>query len=600
MDIGPLSSYPHLAPVPMEDTTEKPKILIVGAGPVGLILALSLLKNNVPIRIIEKSESFHKGTRGPGVKPRILELEHFLGVREDVEQFAVHATKVRNYDPKDPHRVIKKYEMVEQIPTTPAFPIGAALTIPQYLHEGVLRDHISRLGGKIELGVELVGLEQDEDGVFVDIEETRDGKTTRTNGRYDWVIGTDGGHSIVRKHAQIAFLGETREAEKMYIADCVVEGLEEEDRHTWGVGEKESVVLRCTGQPKSFQLLFMGTEEHLQLLRTKERNAIEQVIQEVTKRTDLLISEVTWQGEWHPNIRMAEHFKSGRVLIAGDAAHTHSPAGGQGLNTGVMDAFNLGWKLALVVKGEASTKLLDSYELERLPVVSEMVKISTGLHNALRDSVGRPVAAEKANREKKEENTQAEVWFRGRRLHQLEVNYRWSPIVLDQRFADTEAAKQSNPYGAEGHEARAGDRAPDAPKLLVVASPVERHGMASVGENTRLFDVFNPGKHTVLVFVSEKNFAETSVILKALDEFKNIVHVVFVFPNQIPSEQILRQQKIVSAGLVLKDTEGHAHDGYGVKDDCSSVVIVRPDGVIGAFVQDENGIAKYFSLMLGK
>lgn len=260
--------------------------------------------------------------------------------------------------------------------------------------------------------------------------------------------------------------------------------------------------------------------------------------------------------------------------------------------------FNLGWKLALVVKGEASPKLLDSYELERLPVVSEMVKISTGLHNALRDSVGHSASAEKAKVEKKEETPQAELWFRGRRLHQLEVNYRWSPIVLDQRFDDAEAVKQPNPYGTEGREARAGDRAPDAPNLLVVAS-AEGSGKAKVGEEARLFNVFAADRHTVLVFASEGRLAEYAKILNALEKFNNILQVVCVLPTHTLSDNISSMKEMESADFILKDTEGHAHVGYGVKTD-SSHVVVRPDGVIGAFVQDEKGIIDYFSLLFGQ
>ncbi|KLO17521.1 hypothetical protein SCHPADRAFT_994344 [Schizopora paradoxa] len=575
----------------MTSESSKAKILIVGSGPVGSILALSLLENNIPVRIIEKDVEHHCGTRGPGVSPRTLEVEHFLGVRKDVEKYAISDSHDVQYDPKDPYRVARSSLKVQSIPPTPAYPTGTVLTVPQYLHERAIREHIHKMGGKIDLGVALESLQEEAEGVTVELSETKDGKRTVVKERYDWVVGTDGGHSIVRKSAGIVFLGETREDERMYIVDCKVEGLEEKNIHTWNTENRELAMFRYTGQPKSFQVMFVGSEEHMDLMRTKDRANIQKAINDAIKRTDIVITEITWQGEWRPNIRLADRFQSGRVFIAGDAAHTHPPTGGQGMNSGVMDAFNLGWKLALAAKGHASSKLLESYELERLPVISEMLKISTGLHDSVRDSIKASKVSAAPSGEQQQGGTKrdADPFLRGRKLFQLDVNYRWSPIVFDERFGEAEAVKQPNAYGTEGHEARAGDRAPDAPNLRVIKRPANE-GKADLGEETRLFDVFTPDRHTVLVF-----HGDATPILDALAKYPpELVRSVLVLPsNSSESES-------VSVDFVLKDMEGHAHNGYGVKEDLFQVVIVRPDGVIGAFVAGVDGVSKYFSLILSE
>ncbi|KLO09903.1 hypothetical protein SCHPADRAFT_878780 [Schizopora paradoxa] len=580
--------------------TDRPKILIVGSGPVGSILALSLLKNGVSVRIIEKDVKHHLGTRGPGIMPRTLELEHFLGIRKDIEKYSISGSLVRMYDPKDPYRVVSAKPMGEKVPPTPAYPTGTPLTVPQYLHESVLRKHIEDAGSKIDLGVALVGLHQVDDGVLVELSETRDdGSNTIVKEKYDFVIGTDGGHSTVRKSAGIAFLGETRDDDKMHIVDCKIEGLEEKDIHTWSTNERERILFRYTGQPKSFQVIIIGTDEHMELARTKELSKIQQIVNEGTGRTDIVISDITWQGEWRPNIRMAEHFQSGRVFVAGDAAHTHSPAGGQGLNSGAMDVFNLAWKLALVVKGHADRKLLESYELERLPVISEMLKISTGLHEKIRGSLLPPSLSQSSSSSGDVPTpSPMDAFARGRKLFQLDVNCRWSPIVLDERFSEEEATKQPNAYGTEGHEARAGDRAPDAPNLLVVKRP-GNEGKAEVGGETRLHDVFTPDKHTILVFVPDKFLGKAKAILEELKKYPSeLIRPALVLPAASLSSATAIGD--ASAEYVFKDTAGHAYTGYGLKEDEFQIVVVRPDGVIGAFVTGKDGVAKYFSFIFGK
>ena len=226
-----------------------------------------------------------------------------------------------------------------------------------------------------------------------------------------------------------------------------------------------------------------------------------------------------------------------------------------------------------------------------------MLNITTGLFKEIESKSetrrGIEAAQEQAAAKNKDEEKE---YTRDWKLFQLDVNYRWSPIVLDERFNEEEASKQPNAYGTEGHEARAGDRAPDAPNLQVMKRPASE-GKANIGEQTRLFDVFSPEKHTVLVFSPDGHLDRAKIIVDSLGNLK--------YPRElIRTTLVLTSISSITedpgVDFIFRDTEGHAHTGYGIKDDQFQVVIVRPDGVIGAFVDGEVGVAKYFSLVFGE
>lgn len=280
---------------------------------------------------------------------------------------------------------------------------------------------------------------------------------------------------------------------------------------------------------------------------------------------------------------------SERVTL--DSAHIHSPAGGQGLNASFADAvsvpssvsfsrsnpllqFNLGWKLSLVLKEQARISLLDSYELERMPIISEMLQISTSLHNKV---------PQRSFAEGKGQGQALRDW----QLFQLDVNYRHSPFVLDDRFADD----HSDAYGEKVHDIRGGDHAPDAPGLVTLAT-------ATVLEPTRIFELFNPASHTVLISVPLLEEHETRAllqpVLKALRRLS---------PGLVHTALIVRGDAIAppfsEIDFVLKDSEGHAFQNYGIVDGQLAIVVVRPDTYIGAFVNDFEGVEKYLSVIFG-
>jgi len=424
--------------------TSSPAVLIVGAGPTGLTLACELARNQVSFRLIEAVPGPQPGSRGKGVQPRSLEIFENLGMADRVLANGWLAMPMRSTAADG--RVTLGGAVPDSLLNRPDIPYPASLITPEWRVEEALRLRLAELGGAVDFGTALAGFEQSDDGVCATL--VKDGVTETVTAR--WLIGCDGGHSVVRKQSGITFAGETREEVRMIVADAVVEGLDREAWHTWW--HEDGVFSLCPlPSTELFQVgavLAPGADaglglDHLQAL-TEQR----------TRRSDITLRELRWSSLWRANIRLADRYREGRVFLAGDAAHIHSPAGGQGMNTGIQDAANLGWKLAAVAKG-ASPALLDTYEAERRPIAAHVL----GLSNARLEQM----LAHNDVFNRRDAST-----------IQLDVGYRGSKLALDDR--DDAAAL------------RAGDRAPDATGLTT------GHG------EHRLFDLTRGGRFTLLDF----------------------------------------------------------------------------------------------------
>jgi 2-polyprenyl-6-methoxyphenol hydroxylase-like FAD-dependent oxidoreductase len=398
------------------------QVLIAGAGPTGLTLACDLARRGVDFRIIDRQTP--RGSRGKGLQPRTLEVFDDLGVIEAVLATGTPYPPIRSYRDET---VVWEGRMHEPKEPTPDVPYPNVLMLPQWRTEEILRNRLAELGGRVETA-ELTGFDHDDDGVTAVLGGPRPEQV-----RAAYLVGADGGRSIVRRRLGIGFEGETHETERMLIADVRTDDLDRDHWHVWGNEEGTAIRAGMCPLPGTdvFQLTAPvggGTAPGL----TPE--SFQKILSEVS---GVRLRDVGWRSLYRVNIRMAERFRAGRVFLAGDAAHVHSPAGGLGLNTGVQDACNLGWKLA-------SERALDSYEEERLPVAAGVLGISTRLY---RD------AAE----------GQAEAYRRGAETEQLGIGYPGSSL------------------SAGG--GKAGRRAPDAPL---------REG--------RLFDVFRGPHFTLLGF----------------------------------------------------------------------------------------------------
>jgi 2-polyprenyl-6-methoxyphenol hydroxylase-like FAD-dependent oxidoreductase len=414
-------------------------VLICGAGAAGLTLAIDLARRGVSFRLIEKTDRPFHGSRGKGIQPRTQEIFEDLGIVDRM----VAAGGL--YPPQRVYRDDGSFtdsEVAEHVAPTPAEPYHMALMIPQFVAEGVMRERLRELGHRVEFGRELVGLEQDQDGVTAHLSGAAGEETMRVR----YLIGADGGRSFVRHALDIGFPGKTLGV-RAVVADIVLTGLDRTAWHRFNDGAMDRQLALCPlAGTELFQLQAPVPREGEVDLSAEGLSAM---IADRTGRDDIRIHAVHWASAYQMNARLADHYRDGRVFLVGDAAHIHPPTGGQGLNTSVQDAYNLGWKLAAVIGG-ASAGLLDSYESERRPVAASMLGLAAGLLEAAKRGDIR----------------------RGREVQQLDIGYPGSPLTLE------------TPERAAG--VLAGDRAPDAPLR------------GAGGQPRRLFELFK-GPHWTLL-----------------------------------------------------------------------------------------------------
>ncbi|KAG2103433.1 FAD binding domain-containing protein [Suillus discolor] len=533
-----------------------PPVLVVGAGPVGLVAALTLLQNGIPVRIIEKDHHPRIGQRGAGSWSRSLEVYNFLDVSE-VNSLGKSAPPGRSYKPGT-LEPLKYSPMVPHLEPTPAIPFHAFKLMGQQLLDVILRRHLEKFSCFVEMGTELRSFEQCDEGVTAILAKNGISETFDTK----WIIGADGAKSIVRKQLGLTFLGESRDDIQIVTGDIRLTGvgLDRVHWHLFGNFNERGLSLRATDEigedGDGWQFFLYGRELDLTKIAESEELVFETIASLIL--TEITFKKVVWMSDFRANIRMVNKFSEGRVFVAGDAAH---PMGAQGLNSGVQDAFNLGWKLALVQKGLADKSLLETYSAERLPVISEMLEVTTSILDKVTTSGDLSAG-------------------RSPILYMLGINCRFSTVVLDE-FVTSVERKPINAYGVldETH-LEAGDRAPDAPNVLQV-------GGAEL-DTTTLFGLYRPWYHTILVFAP--SLADATPILGALEAYdKRVVQSAVVLPSSASVTPV------ACPDLVLIDREGYAHSAYLVEAGQTKVFVMRPDGVIGAIVHGAEGVKKYFS-----
>jgi 2-polyprenyl-6-methoxyphenol hydroxylase-like FAD-dependent oxidoreductase len=415
-------------------------VLICGAGAAGLTLAIDLARRGVPFSLIEKMDDPFRGSRGKGIQPRTQEIFEDLGILDRV------VAAGGPYPPQREYREDGSYtesEIVEDRDPTPAEPYHIPLMVPQFLTERVMRQRLLELGHRPELSCELVGLEQDADGVTARLA----GQAGEEVVRVRYLVGADGGRSFVRQALDIGFPGKTLGV-RAVVADVVLTGLERDAWHRFNEGDMERQIGICPlAGTDMFQIqgpVPLDGDVDLTV------DGLTAMVAERTGREDIRVRSVSWASAFHMNARLADRYRVDRVFLVGDAAHIHLPTGGQGLNTSLQDAYNLGWKLSAVLAG-APDALLDSYEEERRPIAASMLGLSTNLLDALKRGEMR----------------------RGREVHQLDIGYPGSTLALEV---------------PERHGGLlAGDRAPDAPIC------------GAAGKWTRLFELLLKGPHWTLL-----------------------------------------------------------------------------------------------------
>ncbi|KAI0742772.1 FAD binding domain-containing protein [Daedaleopsis nitida] len=552
-----------------------PLILVIGAGPSGLTAALTLAQNGVPIRVIEKTTSYHQMARGGGLQPRTLEILHFLGIMDDIRPLGEHLHTMQMYKLPGGTEPLRTWRIMEDLPVSPDRPEPNTFIVSQYLTERVFRDHLSKYGVHVELGTEPTAIEQDDDGVSVTLKcVNADGSEKVETARFAYAIGADGAKGFTRKAIGATFEGQTKDDDGQVWADTEIDGLSSEYWRLWAQPGHFTISIRPKPEPGHFHVGIFG--QNFDPVHLTDPAKFIDFVHARTERKDFVFKHISALTYWKPKMRMVNKFGEGRVFIAGDAAHVHSPTGGQGLNTSIQDSLNLAWKLALAYKGLASPELLTTYQVERIPVVTYMLMATSNLYTHMVQKKAEDVkVAEKPN-------SSGFMKWRDQTLRQLEINCRWSPIVYDARGTnglDADDMKARAYHGYPGEDVRAGDRAPDAPALVDAS-----------GKETALFQIFKTNVHTMLVFTRSTDDADPIV--------EEAVSAAQTCPSNTVKTVVLSRRagtKDVPGATSYCDSQGHAYDAYHVEEHDSAIVIVRPDGYVGAFVRDAGECQEYFA-----
>lgn len=336
-------------------------VLIIGAGPTGLVLALWLSKLGIRVRIIDKTSEPGTTSRALAVQARTLELYSQLDLSDAVVQNG-HKVAAANFWVKG-----------EPVARLPLSTIGEGLTpyaflemYPQDEHERLLIERLEAFGTTVERNTELQSFEETGDGITARV-RLPDGQQETCQACY--LAGCDGARSIVRKTLDTGFPGGTYQ-QIFYVADVQARGPTFNGELHVDLDEADFLaVFPLAGEGRA-RLIGTVRDERADRAETLQ---FEDVSSRAIEHLKVQIDQVNWFSTYRVHHRVADHFRTGRAFLLGDAAHVHSPAGGQGMNTGIGDAINLAWKLAAVLSGGASAKLLDSYETERIAFARRLV-----------------------------------------------------------------------------------------------------------------------------------------------------------------------------------------------------------------------------------
>lgn len=530
-------------------------VLVVGAGPVGLTAAAELRRHGVGCRIVDRLAVPKPYAKAIGVLPRTLEVWDTMGLVRGVLDHAVpHLGQLVFIDGKPAPRV--------ELTLSPEIPYPFA-TLPQSATERLLAEHLAGFGTEVERATELRSVEMRPDEVEAVLAHA-DGRIERLHARY--VVGCDGAHSLVRKAAGLTFEGDAF-PEQYMIGDVEVDwelpagySMRAVNRDANGAMDDMLVCIPMPGVRRYWlSMLRPGSQAGGEGGSTPpdgiglglgghgpDLGQIQAVLDRLAPEPTTA-STLRWSSAFRTSHRMVDRYRNGRLFVAGDAAHIHPPIGGQGLNTGVQDAYNLAWKLALTVRGLATDDVLESYHAERHPVAQEVV--GRTVHHAR--------TVRHAGTGLSSDGDDAEMLLR--RQAQLLVAYPDSPLVQQQAADGTPAAGPAP-----------GDRAPDCRGLLSDLASYPR----------RLFDLLRTPRHVLLLFAdSEHASGDGAAQLEACAAAAHraahgLLDAYLITAAEVPEDARpvgLRPPRV-------RDAAGEFRDAYAPRD--GEALLIRPDGYL--------------------
>lgn len=396
-------------------------VLIVGAGPTGLVLALWLTRLGVRVRIVDKTAELGSASRAVAVQARTLEFYRQIDLAAAVVEGGVQVAGLNLWA-----RGAKVARVPMQRLGAGLSPFPFALVYPQDAHERLLAGRLEALGVKVERRCELVRFEQRADGVRA-VVKGPDGSEETCDAAY--LAGCDGAHSVVRETLHTGFPGGTYSG-LFYVADVVADGPAVDREIHLELNEADFLAVFPLEGAGRLRLIGPFTGE---AARDPDHVRLDDVSGRAVRDLKLTITAVHWFSTYRVHHRVASRFRDRRVFLLGDAAHVHSPVGGQGMNTGIGDAVNLGWKLAAVLRGESSDALLATYEPERIAFARRLVATTDRAFTFVtrRGDIARFVRTRLAPRVVSAAFRLA--WMRRlmfRTVSQINVHYRASPLSV--------------------------------------------------------------------------------------------------------------------------------------------------------------------------
>jgi 2-polyprenyl-6-methoxyphenol hydroxylase-like FAD-dependent oxidoreductase len=534
-------------------------VLVVGAGPVGLTLASELARYGVRCRIVDKDPGTKSISKALILHVRTEEVFEAMGA---IDQAKAQSKPLRQVELHAYGKHIGNWTL-DGIDSPHPHPI----ILGQNRTEHILEQHLNSFGITVNWQVEATGFEQNDDGVTVTLRHA-DGKEEVV--RTQWLVGCDGAHSMVRKQMGMSFEGGRYENEQFIQADAKIR---------WTL-------------PKGVSYLFLTEAGYMMVIEMPDdivrvfislpdpdpANTTDPTLKEIEEALNRLggidaeLYNPVWLARYRTSHRMVPEFRKGRVFIAGDAAHIHVPIGGQGMNTGIQDAFNLAWKLASTIKGTLQPEVLDSFNTERTPVAQALLAgTDMAYRNVLHpNELMKKAASLFGSYIIRMESVRTR--FRNT-LEEIEIAYKNSSLVEDNG-------------GSSG--LAAGERAPDATIVRLKDF-----------ETVRLFEVFKGTRWTLLLLSGKQTSS---------DAYQKLVEIGQAIASKYTSE--ISTHLVVAGtvppvnlnwdGDILMDSEHYLHDKYGASQSC--LYLVRPDWYIGFRGQPANSdklmayLAKIFTL----
>jgi 2-polyprenyl-6-methoxyphenol hydroxylase-like FAD-dependent oxidoreductase len=516
-------------------------VLVVGGRTTGLVMAAELARHGVPVRIVDKSPGIDPHCRATVLHSRSLEVLSDVGVVDEVLSEATRLCGVTFYAGGQIFRRVTFGEVDSPFP----YPV----TLGQNRTEAILERHLARLGLTVERSTELVGLAQDSAGVTATLRHA-DGRGETV--RAPWLVGCDGAHSRVRHETGGAFPGD-EDPYPYALADVVLEPPVDPNEAYGYLGDHGVLYLFVLSPGR---VLLVAT-----LPRDREPAGEAPTVEEIQALVDergpgaIRVRDPQWLAYFRIHYRLGPHYRCGRTLLAGDAAHIHSLIGGYGMNTGMQDAYNLAWKLALVIRGRASEALLESYEHERRTVAADVLESTrrmteeaelwSGLSEAERLRLLRDASAPETERLRRRRNREQE---------ELDLDYRSSPIC-----------------GAPGSSG--GDGFADGPHAgaeALDAGPLEVDG-----RSTTLFELLRGTAHTLLLPLGRDPSDRERVgatAAQAVGAYGDLLQVLLVDPHGDAAAP-------VAGCRLVRDPEGVVARRYDLGGD--GLYLIRPDGYVG-------------------